>query len=74
MENNRKKILITGAAGLIGNCLANALADEYEVVGIDNNFRPNSNVNSKKFLLIDSDIKSFVSSNINTYDYIFHFT
>lgn len=74
MENNRKKILITGAAGLIGNCLANALADEYEVVGIDNNFRPNSNVNSKKFLLIDSDIKSFVSSNINTYDYIFHFS
>lgn len=73
MGNYSKKILVTGALGLIGNKLANQLSDTYSVTGIDNGFR--SNKNSKiNFNFIESDIKDFVKQNSNCYDYIFHFS
>jgi nucleoside-diphosphate-sugar epimerase len=74
MENARKKILITGAAGLIGNPLANTLGDNFDVIGVDNYFRPNIKVKSENFIMIDTDINSFLSSNTNDFDYIFHFS
>jgi nucleoside-diphosphate-sugar epimerase len=72
MENNRKKILITGAAGLIGNQLANRLSINYDVVGIDNYFRPNLELDTNNFELINVDIDSFLLKTVNNYDYIFH--
>ena len=34
-----KKVLVTGAAGLIGRELCKQLKDNFYVVGVDNNFR-----------------------------------
>lgn len=72
MENKRKKILITGAAGLIGNQLANNLSINHDVVGIDNYFRPNADLSTNNFELINIDIDSFLLKTVNDYDYIFH--
>jgi nucleoside-diphosphate-sugar epimerase len=72
MENNRKKILITGAAGLIGNRLANSLSNNFTVIGVDNFFRPNKNLNVNNFQIINSNIKAFLLNEFNNYDYIFH--
>lgn len=72
MENNRKKILITGAAGLIGNQLANNLSINHDVVGIDNYSRPNLDLSTNNFELINIDIDSFLLKAVNDYDYIFH--
>lgn len=72
MENKRKKILITGAAGLIGSELANKLSINYDVVGIDNYFRPNVDLNTNNFELINIGIDSFLLKAVNDYDYIFH--
>jgi UDP-glucose 4-epimerase len=57
-----RKVLVTGAAGLIGRELCKQLADMYHVVGTDNNFRfPDYTPNCE-----------FVQSNKNEFDYIFH--
>lgn len=73
MENHRKKILVTGALGLLGNLLANQLSGDYDVTGIDNDFRPNKE-KQVNFTLVQTSVKEFVESNQNCYDYIFHFS
>ena len=73
MENHRKKILVTGALGLLGNLLANQLSRNYDVTGIDNDFRPNKE-KQVDFTLIRTNVKDFVKNNENCYDYIFHFS
>lgn len=71
MENHSKKILVTGALGLIGNKLANQLSKIHSVTGIDNNFRPNKN-KKIEFNFIETSVENFVKQNQNCYDYIFH--
>ena len=73
MENHCKKILVTGALGLIGNKLANQLSRNFSVTGIDNKFRPNENVEIN-FSFIETSVNDFVKTSENFYDYIFHFS
>ncbi len=65
-----KKVLITGAAGLIGRELCQQLSKEYFVIGVDNNFRyPNFR---PLCTYIKSDLSEYLESASNDFDYIFH--
>lgn len=66
-----KKVLVTGAAGLIGRELCKQLKDKFYVVGVDNNFRyKNYKPDCNKF--ISEDISSYLSNTNNDFDYVFH--
>jgi nucleoside-diphosphate-sugar epimerase len=67
-----KKVLITGAAGLIGRELCKQLKDRFYIVGVDNqsrfsNFHPNDLDE-----YYQSDISNFVETVKNDFDYIYH--
>jgi len=70
MANNSKKILVTGAAGLIGREVRAQLeAKGYAVTSIDNssrfpNYRPDD--------LIRSNLTEYLNSKVNTFDYVYH--
>lgn len=65
-----RKILVTGAAGLIGREICNQLSSKYIVIGVDNNFRyPNF---TPSCTYIKSDLISYLDSTDNTFDYVFH--
>jgi nucleoside-diphosphate-sugar epimerase len=70
MADNSKKILITGAAGLIGREVRAQLeAKGYAVTSIDNNSRfPNYLPND----LIRSNLTEYLNSKVNTFDYVYH--
>lgn len=71
MENHCKKILITGAAGLIGREICNQLSDRYNIVAVDNNFRyPDFKPTNCTF--IQADLIEYISTAHNDFDYIFH--
>lgn len=71
MENHCKKVLITGAAGLIGREICSQLAGRYEIVAVDNNFRyPNFIPTNCTF--IQADLIEYISTATNDFDYIFH--
>lgn len=72
MENNRKKILITGVCGLIGRKICKKLSDEYDIDGVDNLFRNDINEVQQYCNFHPSNLIDFLSSNNNTYEYIFH--
>lgn len=65
-----KKVLITGAAGLIGRELCKQLLNKFDITGIDNNFRYPNYVPNCKF--VQEDLSLFLSHTINDFDYIFH--
>jgi nucleoside-diphosphate-sugar epimerase len=70
MANNSKKILITGAAGLIGRELCRQLSSKYLVTGVDNNFRypeyqPDCNY-------IQSNLIEYLETATNDFEYVFH--
>ena len=69
MADYNKKILITGAAGLIGRSLFAYLKSlNYNVVGIDNLSRfPNYKGECENI-----DVKTFVDNNKNDFDFIYH--
>jgi nucleoside-diphosphate-sugar epimerase len=72
MENNRKKVLVTGASGLIGRELCKQLSsDVYDVIGVDNNqrFKDVVPVNCK---FICQDLSEFYQQTKNNFDLIFH--
>jgi nucleoside-diphosphate-sugar epimerase len=68
MAHNNKRILVTGAAGLIGNAVYKELCKNNEVTGIDNFTRSNAAVD-----VIHTDVISFLKSDTSHYDYIYHF-
>jgi nucleoside-diphosphate-sugar epimerase len=64
------KVLITGAAGLIGRELCKQLSSKFSVTGIDNNFRypdyqPDCN-------FIQQNLIDYLKSAKNDFDYVFH--
>lgn len=66
-----KKVLVTGACGLIGAELCNQLhAQGYYVVGIDNEFRYSYRPQSQEF--ISANIEKYLSQIDSNFDYIFH--
>jgi len=71
MENYRKRILITGAAGLIGRELCLKLSSEHHVTGVDNHFRFN-NYTPANCVYVKQNLIDFLSTTDNDFDYIFH--
>jgi len=66
-----QKILITGAAGLIGRELFKTLQSQnLNVIGIDNWTRFPAYENED---ILNTDVSQFVKSNINDFDIIYHF-
>lgn len=65
-----KKVLVTGAAGLIGReILAYCIKNNFDVLGIDNCSRFDY-VPDKNF--IKTDIDHFVENNVNNFDVVYH--
>lgn len=71
MENNRKRILVTGAAGLIGRELCSRLCTDHDVLGVDNNFRFNDFI-PDCCEYIQQDLIEYLKSAKNDFDFIFH--
>jgi nucleoside-diphosphate-sugar epimerase len=66
-----RKVLITGASGLIGRELCQQLSQQgYYVVGVDNNFRFDFVPNCSEYIV--AEITDYLSTRTNTFDYIFH--
>ena len=66
-----KKVLVTGASGLIGRELVKQLLSlRYDVTAIDNNSRFGHYVPCEKFTEIS--VEDFVDKNPNTFDTIYH--
>jgi len=66
-----RKVLVTGACGLIGSELCKQLREQgYFVVGVDNGFRSSHFTNCGDF--VKESIEKFVLTVPNVFDYIFH--
>ncbi len=65
-----KKVLITGAAGLIGRELCKQLGEDFTVVGVDNNFRYPNYV--PRCLFVKQDLVEYLNNTSNDFDYVFH--
>jgi len=65
-----KKVLVTGASGLIGREICKQLKNHFYVVAIDNGFRGTDIPECDIFENID--IESYVNKSRNDFDYIFH--
>ena len=65
-----EKVLVTGAAGLIGRELCKQLSLKFTVVGVDNNFRfPDFKPNC---VYHQQDLSTYLANTENTFDYVFH--
>lgn len=65
-----KQILVTGASGLIGREFIKQLSQDFDVTGVDNNFRyPNY---FPDCTYIKSNIAEYLIASPNTFDYVFH--
>jgi UDP-glucose 4-epimerase len=65
-----EKVLVTGAAGLIGRELCKQLSHRFDVTGTDNNFRYPGVIPECKF--VKSNLSDFLDNNANNFKYIFH--
>lgn len=65
-----EKVLVTGAAGLIGRELCKQLSHRFDVTGTDNNFRYPEVTPQCKF--VKSNLSDFLDNNANNFKYIFH--
>lgn len=65
-----KKVLVTGACGLIGRELCRQLHGKYHVTAVDNNFRYDDVPICDEYHIID--ISDYCAQNENVFDYIFH--
>lgn len=66
-----RKVLITGASGLIGRELCQQLSQQgYYVVGVDNNFRFDIVPSCNEYTV--AEITDYLNTRKNTFDYIFH--
>jgi len=65
-----KKVLVTGAAGLIGRELCKQLSSNFTVVGVDNGFRyPEVESN---FEIIQQNLIDYLQTVDNDFDFVFH--
>jgi nucleoside-diphosphate-sugar epimerase len=65
-----KKVLVTGAAGLIGRELCKQLSSNFTVVGVDNGFRyPEFESN---FEIIQQNLIDYLQTVDNDFDFVFH--
>jgi nucleoside-diphosphate-sugar epimerase len=65
-----KKVLVTGAAGLIGRELCKQLSLNFTVVGVDNGFRyPEFESN---FKIIHQNLVEYLQTVDNDFDFVFH--
>ena len=71
MASNRKKILITGACGLIGRELVKQLSLHHNVVAVDNNqrFKDFTPTGCK---YVKSDVQEYIEQATNNFDIIYH--
>lgn len=65
-----RKILITGAAGLIGREIYKQLSKNNHVVAIDNDFRYGHHLSEINY--VKQNLKEYLSSVSNDFDYVFH--
>jgi UDP-glucose 4-epimerase len=65
-----EKVLVTGAAGLIGRELCKQLSKNFLVIGVDNNFRYPAF--SPECTFIRSDLTEFLNSTKNNFKFVFH--
>jgi len=71
MASDRKKILITGACGLIGRELCEQLSPHNDVTAVDNNQRFRDYV-PKNCNYVRSDLIEYLEHTTNTFDIIYH--
>ena len=71
MASNRKKILITGASGLIGRELCEQLSLHNDVTAVDNNQRFRDYV-PKNCTYVRSNLIEYLEQTTNTFDVIYH--
>jgi len=71
MASNRKKILITGACGLIGRELCEQLSPHNDVTAVDNNQRF-SDYTPAHCTYVKSNLTEYLEQATNTFDIIYH--
>lgn len=71
MASNRKKILITGACGLIGRELCDQLSLHHDVTAVDNNQRFRD-YTPKNCIHVRSNLTEYLEQATNTFDVIYH--
>lgn len=71
MASDRKKILITGASGLIGRELCDQLSPFHDIVAVDNNQRfPDYTPSGCTY--VKTDLNTYLSGAINDFDIVYH--
>jgi nucleoside-diphosphate-sugar epimerase len=71
MASNRKKILITGASGLIGREFCNQLSLDNDVTAVDNNQRFKDYV-PNNCLYVQANLTEYLAQATNDFDIIYH--
>jgi len=71
MASNRKKILITGACGLIGRELCEQLSQHNDVTAVDNNQRFRD-YTPRNCTYVRSNLIEYLEQTTNTFDIIYH--
>jgi dTDP-glucose 4,6-dehydratase/UDP-glucose 4-epimerase len=65
-----KKVLVTGAAGLIGRELCKQLSSNFIVIGVDNGFRYPED--KPEFKIIQQNLTDYLQTVENDFDFVFH--